>query len=275
MKMWNKISSLLVVVVLILFSCNDQSGDQEKVNASKVEFIFEHYVGDSKLIFDEMNYTNAAGNDYEVTEIQYFVSDITLNKVDGDKIVLDGEKFAHYIDTNIPETFTWKVTDDIPAGEYKSISMTFGIKGEKNKPFMFTDPPESDMLWPINLGGDEGGYHYMKLNGFWMNQEGQREPFNFHLGVGQERDDENNIVGFIQNWFEEELPSSSFTIAEGEEKQIAIRMDVDEWWKNPNIYDHDFHGGKIMQNQDAMRMGVENGKSVFKVSKISTTLEAM
>jgi hypothetical protein len=275
MKMWNKISSLLVVVVLILFSCNDQSGDQEKVNASKVEFIFEHYVGDSKLIFDEMNYTNAGGNDYEVTEIQYFVSDITLNKVDGDKIVLDGEKFAHYIDTNIPETFSWKVTDNIPAGEYKSISMTFGIKGEKNKPFMFTDPPESDMLWPINLGGDEGGYHYMKLNGFWMNQEGQREPFNFHLGVGQERDDENNIVGFIQNWFEEELPSSSFTIAEGEEKQIAIRMDVDEWWKNPNIYDHDFHGGKIMQNQDAMRMGVENGKSVFKVSKISTTLETM
>jgi hypothetical protein len=275
MKMWNKISSLLVVVVLILFSCNDQSGDQEKVNASKVEFIFEHYVGDSKLIFDEMNYTNAGGNDYEVTEIQYFVSDITLNKVDGDKIVLDGEKFAHYIDTNIPETFSWKVTDNIPAGEYKSISMTFGIKGEKNKPFMFTDPPESDMLWPINLGGDEGGYHYMKLNGFWMNQEGQREPFNFHLGVGQERDDENNIVGFIQNWFEEELPSSSFTITEGEEKQIAIRMDVDEWWKNPNIYDHDFHGGKIMQNQDAMRMGVENGKSVFKVSKISTTLETM
>jgi len=273
--MWNKLSSLLVVVVLILFSCNDQSGDQERVNASKVEFIFEHYVGDSKLIFDEMNYTNAAGNDYEVTEIQYFVSDITLNKVDGDKIVLDGEKFAHYIDTNIPETFSWKVSDGIPAGEYKSISMTFGIKGEKNKPFMFTDPPESDMLWPINLGGDEGGYHYMKLNGFWMNQEGQREPFNFHLGVGQERDTENNIVGFIQNWFEEELPSSSFTIAEGEEKQIAIRMDVDEWWKNPNIYDHDFHGGKIMQNQDAMRMGVENGKSVFKVSKISTTLETM
>ncbi len=272
MKVWS-LFGVFLGISLLMPGCNE--GDQEKSDYGKLIFNFEHFVGDEKLAFDEMKYTNAAGNEYEVTEIQYFVSDLTLNKSNGEKILLDQDKFAHYIDTNIAGTLTWEIGDDIPAGEYNSISMTFGIKGEKNEPYMFTDPPESDMLWPINLGGDQGGYHYMKLNGFWMNKDGQREPFNFHLGVGQERDAENNITGFIQNWIEIELPSSAFSLAPGEEKQITIRMDVDEWWKNPNTYDHDVHGGKIMQNQGAMRMGVENARSVFKVSKISSTSETM
>ncbi len=264
---------IFLSVAVFLFSCHE--GDKEKSGSGKLIVQFEHFVGDDELVFDQMNYTNAAGNEYEVTEIQYFISDLTLNKENGEKILLDKEHFAHYIDTNIPETNTWEIEDPIPSGDYKSISLTFGIKGEKNEPYMFTDPPESDMLWPTNLGGDNGGYHYMKLNGFWKNENEERTPFNFHLGVGQERDAENNIIGFVQNWIEVELPASSFVLKGDETKEITIRMDVDQWWENPNIYDHDVHGGKIMQNQEAMRMGVENVKSVFKVSKIAEASTTM
>jgi hypothetical protein len=217
---------------------------------------------------DQMRYVNSAGNQYEIYEIQWFVSDITLNKSDGTKILLEKEKFAHYVDTNLPETFQWKVKDEIPNGDYSSISMTFGIKGEKNTPLMYPDFPESNMLWPMNLGGDQGGYHYMKLNGFWMNKDNQREPFNFHLGVGQERDEENNITGFIQNWFEKELPNSMFKLTD-ETKVINIRMNVEKWFESPHVYNHDETGGKIMQNQAAMRMGVENGENVFSIGSIS------
>jgi len=265
--------SLLLLICILALSCSE--ANKQNSDISRLSFVFEHYVEDEELQFDKMMYTSEAGNQYEVTEIQYFVSDITLNKDAGDQVMLTDDKFAHYIDTNIPETSTWHVNQEVPAGDYKSITMTFGIKGEKNEPFMFTDPPESDMLWPMNLGGDQGGYHYMKLNGFWKNQAGERTPFNFHLGVGQERDAENNITGFVQNWFEIELPASSFSVSGGDHKLIAIRMDVNEWCKSPNIYDHDIHGGKIMQNQEAMRMGVENGKSVFRVSNISDMTDAM
>ncbi len=266
--------SLLVLSLLLFFSAcknNDELADDSP--NGKLTINFEHFADGKELIFDNMNYTNAAGNQYEVTEIQWFISDITLHKGDGSELLLDKEKFAHYVDTNIPETGKWNIPDEIPAGEYSSISMTFGIKGEKNQPLMFTDPPESDMLWPINLGGEQGGYHYMKLNGFWMNRDNQREPFNFHLGVGQERDEENNITGFIQNWFEVELPSSGFSIDENETKLITIRMNVEKWWESPNIYNHDEHGGKIMQNQEAMKMGVENGKRVFSIGAITSLAE--
>jgi hypothetical protein len=265
----------LAGIIFLSVSCNNGENHDQKSNSRKLTFQFEHFANDEELVFDEMNYINAAGNQYEVTEIQYFVSDLTLNNSKGEQFLIEKEKFAHYIDTNLPGTKTWEVADDIPAGDYKSITMTFGIKGEKNQPLMFTDPPESDMLWPINLGGEQGGYHYMKLNGFWMNQEDQREPFNFHLGVGQERDAENNITGFIQNWVEMELPASAFVLGSGDKKVITIRMNVEQWWENPNMYDHNIHGGKIMQNQNAMSMGAENARSVFKVSKIATPTEAL
>ncbi len=259
----------------VLFGCG--KGDHQNVDSETGKLIlqFEHYEGDNVLVYDEMNYTNAAGNKYEVTEIQYFVSDITLNNSSREKTLIEQGKFAHYVDTNLPATFNWEIDQEIPVGNYASISMTFGIKGEKNLPYMYTDPPEGDMHWPMNLGGEYGGYHYMKLNGFWMNVNDEREPFNFHLGVGQERDAENNITGFIQNWIEIDLPASSFTLEKGEKKIITIRMNVDQWWENPNIYDHNVLGGKIMQNQTAMRMGVENTRSVFEVSKVAEVTEAL
>ena len=266
-----KISNIIAVVFglgFLLTSCG--KNDETENQTGSLVFNFEHYADGNEISFNNMKYTNAAGNQYEVTEIQWFISDITLHKSDGSKLLLDEENFAHYIDTNIPATYKRDVLDEIPTGDYASISITFGIKGEKNKPFMYTDPPESDMLWPINLGGDQGGYHYMKLNGFWMNKDDQREPFNFHLGVGQERDVDNNITGFIQNWIEVDLPSSSFSIGPGKETTIAIRMNVEKWWDQPNIYNHDEVGGMIMQNQKAMKMGVENGKSVFSIGSIES-----
>lgn len=260
-------------LLTIFSSC--KKNDADETNPGKIILNFEHFVDGENLIFDEMKYSNTAGNQYEITEIQWFVSDITLNKANGSKVVLGGEKFAHYIDTNLPETFSWELIDDIPVGDYQSISMTFGIKGEKNIPYTFTDPPESDMLWPINLGGDQGGYHYMKMNGFWINTEDQRTPFNFHLGVGQERDVDGKIVGFIQNWFEVALPTSSFTIEANEFKFINLRMNVERWWDTPNLYNHDVLGGKIMQNQNAMQMAVENGRNVFSISGIGEVAEAL
>lgn len=190
------------------------------------------------------------------------MSDVVLTKADGSKVELDNNNFAHYIDTNLPETAIWKINNEVPAGEYAAITFVFGIKGEKNMPFMFTDPPKSDMLWPSNLGGEQGGYHYMKLNGFWRNSAGEREPFNFHLGVGQTRDADGKVTGFVQNWFESTL-QGPVNIQANQTNTLGIRMNVEQWWEQPHVYDHNTIGGKIMQNQQAMQMGVENGRNVF------------
>ena len=40
-------------------------------------------------------------------------------------------------------------------------------------------------------------------------------------------------------------------------------MNVENWFKNPHTYDHNYWGSHIMQKQDAMHMLKENGWNVF------------
>lgn len=247
------------------------------------------------MLYDELIYTNAAGNQYMVNEIQYFISDVKLHRISGGYQLIDQWKDIHYVDTDLPETQTWDVFDPIEPGDYDKISFTFGISEEKNQSLMFVNPPERDMFWPEILGG---GYHYMKLNGKWLAANQQVLPFNFHLGIGQiysksannpkldnpihlgcekccpiytgSKTNPDSIIGFVQNYFEVELPNSAFTIAEGETQKFEIRMNVANWFKNPHTYNHDEWGGDIMQKQDAMKLGCDNGKEdVFSVMKIN------
>jgi hypothetical protein len=46
-------------------------------------------------------------------------------------------------------------------------------------------------------------------------------------------------------------------------------MQVENWFQSPNLYDHNTWGGDIMQNQEAMILGVKNGWDVFKVKNIN------
>ncbi len=47
--------------------------------------------------------------------------------------------------------------------------------------------------------------------------------------------------------------------------EFDIIMHIENWFKDPHIYDHDVWGGYIMQNQDAMQIVKENGYNVFSV----------
>lgn len=251
---------LPLAILLIIVSCTKKDDpDPEKAG---IIFYFTHYVEDRPLVVDTLKYTNAAGNQYMVNEIQYFISDVKLHRADGSYQLIDQWKDIHYVDTDLPETHTWQVFDPIEAGDYQKVSFTFGISEEKNQSLMFVNPPKRDMFWPEILGG---GYHYMKLNGKWQASGGQVLPFAFHLGIGQIYSggitNPDSIAGFVQNYFEVELPNSSFTTTnDGSYHHFEIRMNVENWFRNPHVYDHNIWGGDIMQKQEAMQIGCENGK---------------
>jgi len=248
----------VLLAILTLFSaCKSKDS---KTKFGKINFVFSHSVE-----FDTMKYVNAAGNPYLVSEIQYFISDITLHKKNGEELLLDADESIHYIDTDLPETFFYNLKDSIPEGNYESISFTFGINEEKNKSGLFVNPPESFMFWPKHLGG---GYHYMKLNGKWETPEDEIKVFNFHLGIGQKKNEEGEITGFIQNYFEVKLPNSSFSVSNGQTIVCDLEMNVDRWFTNPHDYDFNYWGGQIMQNEEAMRTACDNGHDVFSVNNI-------
>jgi len=258
----------IVFIFLLLSGCQDEKKKITPDTTGKIEFYFEHLVDQELIQFDTLIYTNEAGNPYLINEIQYFVSDIRLYKNDGSVKLIDEWKDIHYVDTDIQSTWYWEVFDKIDEGNYDSIGFTFGISEEKNISFMYVNPPEKDMFWPEYLGG---GYHYMKLNGKWLpeGQTIQTIPFDFHLGIGQiYHSYPDSITGFVQNYFDVSLPASDFSIGIGEKKLFVITMHIENWFKEPHIYNHDFFGGYIMQNQDAMQTVKENGSNVFSFFEI-------
>ncbi len=170
----------LVILMVILPSCRTENPQPDTPPTGKLSFNFKHNADGSGIVFDSLIYVNEAGNNYLINEIQYFISDVTLHKNDGTSISLNKGEDIHYVDTDLPETQTYTFSDSIPVGSYDKITFTFGINEEKNVSLMFVNPPESFMFWPEKLGG---GYHYMKFNGKWLNEQGQLSPFNCHLGI--------------------------------------------------------------------------------------------
>ena len=257
-------SLLVLIFVLVLSSCKKSDNPSTpETDTGKIVFHFAHYVDGQPLEKDTMKYVNEAGNPYEINEVKYFISEVTLHKNDGSDFVIDDMKDIDYVDIDIASTLTWNVYDAIPTGTYDSISFRFGIASANNHSFMFVNDPEKNMMWPDILGG---GYHYMMLNGKWENASSQIAGLNCHLGIG--RIINGSDTTFTDNSFVVSLPSSSFSLTKGQTKEIQIIMNIESWFKTPNTYNHNVYGGDIMENQEAMRKIAQNGFDVFSIGYI-------
>jgi hypothetical protein len=259
----------LIILMGHLSACKKGDNTTPEAPSGKVTFLLNHQVNGQPMKENELIYTNAAGNEYLITDVKYFISDITFFRNDGSRKVIGDWKDIFYIDEDIPGTKTIQFFDKIPTGTYDSINFIFGISQEKNKSFMFVDPPEVNMFWPEVLGG---GYHYMMIDGKWKDTTGVYMPFNFHLGIGQlyhgNTYNVDSIYAFVQNYFTVSLPGSAFTIADKDTTTFQLTMNVENWFKDPHVFDFNQWGGAIMQNQPAMQIAKENGWDVFSITQL-------
>lgn len=251
-----KIAFLLLLLVSMMNVACDKP-----VDYGNTEIHVNYTVNGHDLITDSLCYTNAAGNQFLITEIQWFISNLTIIGEQGDEYTL-GKIF--YIDTNLPERQVLS-TSSIPCQRYTSIRFTFGLDQDDNVTGLFSNPPERDMFWPEPLGG---GYHYMKLNGKYLDENGDLAPMNIHLGIGQNED----LTAFYQNDFTVELPLDLDVKADGV-NAILLNMNIDNWFQNPHIYDCQTFGSAIMQNQEAQRLLKENGHDVFSINSFDQHME--
>ncbi len=251
----------------VLISSCSKKDPPPAASAGRLIFRMEHLVGGQALQEDTLIYHNTAGNLYMVTGLKYFLSDITLYRQGSVAKVISDWQDIFYIDENIPATKTLRFFDPLPPAAYDSVSFVFGITAEKNISNMFVNPPEVHMAWPQVLGG---GYHYLMLDGKWIDTTGVAQPFNFHLGIGQLYHgtgyNTDSIYAFVHNWFRVSLPGSAVTIDAGDTTTMTVRMNIESWFDTPDVFDFNHWGGAIMQNQAAMQKVRDNGQDVFTAS---------
>ena len=243
-KLW-----LSVISVLLFCSCCRTPGGH-------IALSFTFAVDNAPLQLDTCIYLNSAGNLYEVNDVQFFISKVMLETASGKLLEICDNQGVHYVDIRIPGTLSWKIADEFDNDTYRSIKFVFGLEGSQNVTGNFPNPPENNMSWPDMIGG---GYHYMKINGRWIDPEGVRQPFNLHTG----KISTNN--GFADNTFTVTLPLTNFSTLGKKTSEITLQMNVNEWFSNPYIFDFNVFGGSIMQNREAQEVLRANGHNVFDV----------
>jgi len=264
--MKSKFSAIILIAAIFFNSCRKENiVDRGQGN---VVFLFSHLINGSPFLTDTLLYTNQAGNVYEVNDLMYFISDVIFYD-HGSQVQLADLSGAHYINIKTPATLCWNFPLPLPAGNYDSLSFVFGLNEALNHSHNFVNPPEVYMAWPDILGG---GYHYMMLNGKWLDQASVLTPFNFHMGIGQiyagTTHSIDSILAYVHNYFTVHLSGSSFTITKDKTDTVQVQMNVDSWFKTPHTWDFNHWGGMMMQNQDAMNTAKENGFDVFTIGYI-------
>jgi hypothetical protein len=240
-KLW-----LVILSALLCSACSKPTGH--------ITLNFSFVVDNDSLQLDTCLYQNAAGNLYEVNDVQYFISNVMLVDDAGNTLDIADNQGIHYVDIRIPGTLRWNISEEIPVNHYTQIAFVFGLEGAQNATGYFPNPPENNMSWPDVLGG---GYHYMKINGRWIDEAGVRQPFNLHTGKIATDD------GFADNTFTVTLPLEQFTVSKNSSSELTLQMNVNAWFTNPYLFDFNVFGGSIMQNRAAQEVLQANGRDVF------------
>ena len=222
---------------------------------------FVHTVDGTPLEFDTLKYTNAAGNQYKVSRLNYFVSKVMFSGAAADVLA----DTMHYVDGQDSTTMLWHVDAHMEKGSYTGISFIFGMDSLMNHSTVFNNLPESNMAWPDPMGNNNGnmtddGSHYMKIEGKFLDSASVLSNFNTHTGPSMGK----------QYFVQVSLPSSSFTAGD-KDLTIEIKMDINKWYTSPNDFDFNTYGDAIMMNMAAQMALKQNGADVFSIGSITET----
>ncbi len=245
--------ALSLFVALAIVSCKKSDDDATPQNVT-VDFNFTHnWDGDAieNADFDVIQYTNAHGETLSLSKLVYLISDVTFTNANGE--VFDAGDYT-LIDVKEGElTFTPEI--EIPEGTY-TVSFTFGFDDEDNN-MNHQDLNSADGGWnvPLILGG---GYHYMRMEGKYLSAASPNEVnYQYHTIRAVDRDAQGTIITLTDTSFVVNL--GQVTI--GSTTNIEVKMNVAEWFKNPNTWDLTQLYQMLMPNYDAQIMMKGNGSN--------------
>jgi|SRR5690554_158658 len=241
------LTSFILLITSFLSSCNKDNPDPTP-NPTIVESYlkFKHQVDNQPVVFDTVMYINDFGNNFSIETIRYFISNVAFVKSNGSIVNIYD---AIYVDGRLEAYKQKKITKAIANGDYTEIRFTFGLDSEMNQTGAFNNFPEAAMEWPMMMGG---GYHYMKLEGRYENQN-MYNHFNFHTGPLN-----NN-----KNYFQVALPMS-LKVTNGS-FDVSLAMEIQNWFKNPNSFDLTTIAQGMMGDQNKQELVKNNGFNVFSV----------
>lgn len=265
-----RIHNFLILCALFAFgACED---DQDPAPRGSVMLHFEELVDGVPVVEyndgSDTRYTNAAGNVYGVSNVEYLLSDFTMLGPGGVSKDSRTIGIAHYRNAFDAGTRTL-LLDNLPAGQYDGISFWWGVPPEKNFGSPGSGPKGlsaafDDMLWPMGIAG---GYHCMRFEGVYDKAASDDGSFQLHMGRLVTLDGATIIS--TDGHFLVTLADMDLQIEPGQTLHLSVQMELNAWLDDPLI---DFTAstpngmaldGPTMPNHQAQSLMRANGDDVF------------
>ena len=252
---------IIAILILSVFASCSSDHDVQELPKTEVTLSFSHnwngfVVTDAD--FNLIQYFNANTDELSIEKLRYLISKVTFHKSNGETIETEGYNLVD-VTNNTNLTFTPNV--QIPVGTYSNVSFTFGFDNEDNIDAAYTDLNSESWGVPMMLGG---GYHFMQLEGKFIDNVAAETGYAYHAIKAVDNSDPNNLI-FQDTFFTVNLGQ----VIVRENAGIEVKMNIAEWFKNPNTWDLNARHSMLMPNFDAQVDMYENGQTVFSLGNVT------
>lgn len=185
---FHKLALFAALVTLSFTACRKEKNEPvfNDQDLAPLSVEFDNIVGGQNLYLNTGNYVNAKGESFNVTLLQYFISNIKVKKADGTEYVVPQDSSYFLIREGSEEEGTARV--NVPEGDYTSLTFTIGVDSlrstmDVSRRTGALDPSgnmEDGMYWGWN-----SGYIFFKMEGISsaapVDPSGQNK-YRFHIG---------------------------------------------------------------------------------------------
>lgn len=246
-------SNYVLLLLIFLFTACEKKECCVNFDPITVAIKFSHNwdgIPINQSDFNNFKFTTENGELISIELLRYVVSNVSV-----------GQTNKKYQLINVGEnTGTEIVLNQVAQGN-NFVKFTFGFTDADNIDGIYPDLNSTSFNVPMMMGG---GYHYMQFDGKYKDTNNQDANFNYHTIRAVNMSNPMNLI-LEDTSFEIEIGTFEFS----KNTTIEIKMNIAEWFKNPNLWDLNVLNTVLMPNFDAQKLMSENGKNVFSLGEIS------
>ena len=173
-------------MLLLTAACSSESLEPINPNDKNIVTLeFDNRVAAQTLVLNDTKYTNSSGEDFTITTLNYFISNVALKKTDGTVVKMPDQYFlVRQADKNT----LMPVLKDVPAADYTEMTFTIGVDSVKSISAVdqrigvldVASYGSDNMYWSWN-----SGYIFFKMEGISSvapTNTGGIKKYQYHVG---------------------------------------------------------------------------------------------
>lgn len=212
---------LAFTATVMLVACKEKEvtppANTPAETSADISIIFNNQVDGMPLELGKMQYTNAAGNNYQVDLLKYYITNVILVKDNNTELKLENYDLINAADISTCKVDALKV----PNGTYTKIKFKVGLPYDRNHNGAQDGDldPVMGMIWDWNTG-----YVFFKHEGKYKNTSGVTKSLTFHYATDRALTDI-------------ELPLTTSLKVEGVAKQLHLKFNLNNLYTTPTNVD--------------------------------------